>query len=69
MKHYAPFTPVMFFSFCFPSWKNNFSLRKQSRPVVGKLSPTIAFNVFDCQTLPILYHIIYGIQAMLLAIQ
>ena len=28
-----------------------FSLRKQSRPVVGKLSPTIAF---DCQILPIL---------------
>ena len=31
-----------------------FSLRKQSRPVVGKLSPTIAFKVFDCQILPIL---------------
>ena len=31
-----------------------FALRKQSRPVVGKLSPTIAFNVFDCQILPIL---------------
>ena len=29
-------------------------LRKQSRPVVGKLSPTIAFMVFDCQILPIL---------------
>ena len=31
-----------------------FSPRKQSRPVVGKLSPTIAFKVFDCQILPIL---------------
>ena len=31
-----------------------FALRKQSRPVVGKLSPTIAFKVFDCQILPIL---------------
>ena len=31
-----------------------FSLRKQSRPVVGKLSPTIAFKLFDCQILPIL---------------
>ena len=31
-----------------------FSLRKQSRPVVGKLSPTIAFKVFDCQILSIL---------------
>ena len=31
-----------------------FSLRKQSRPVVGKLSPTIAFKAFDCQILPIL---------------
>ena len=31
-----------------------FSLRKQSRPVVGKLSPTIAFKVFDCLILPIL---------------
>ena len=30
-----------------------FALRKQSRPVVGKLSPTIAFKVFDCQILPI----------------
>ena len=27
---------------------------KQSRPVVGKLSPTVAFKVFDCQILPIL---------------
>ena len=34
--------------------KTIFSLRKQSRPVVGKLSPTIAFKVFDCQILPIL---------------
>ena len=25
-----------------------------SRPVVGKLSPTIAFKAFDCQILPIL---------------
>ena len=31
-----------------------FSLRKQTRPVVGKLSPTIAFKAFDCQILPIL---------------
>ena len=31
-----------------------FALRKQSRPVVGKLSPTIAFKAFDCQILPIL---------------
>ena len=31
-----------------------FSLRKQSHPVVGKLSPTIAFKAFDCQILPIL---------------
>ena len=31
-----------------------FSLYKQSRPVVGKLSPSIAFKVFDCQILPIL---------------
>ena len=31
-----------------------FALRKQSRHVVGKLSPTIAFKVFDCQILPIL---------------
>ena len=31
-----------------------FALRKQSRPVVSKLSPTIAFKVFDCQILPIL---------------
>ena len=31
-----------------------FSLHKQSRPVVGKLSPLIAFKVFDCQILPIL---------------
>ena len=27
------------------------ALRKQSRPVVGKLSPTIAFKVFDCAIL------------------
>ena len=31
-----------------------FSLHKQSRPVVGKLSPVIAFKVFDCQIPPIL---------------
>ena len=31
-----------------------FAIRKQSHPVVGKLSPTIAFKVFDCQILPIL---------------
>ena len=31
-----------------------FSLRKQSHPVVGRLSPTIAFKAFDCQILPIL---------------
>ena len=31
-----------------------FPLCKQSRPVVGTLSPTIAFKVFDCQILPIL---------------
>ena len=29
------------------------SLYKQSRPVVGKLSPAIAFKVFYCQILPI----------------
>ena len=34
--------------------KETFSLRKQSRPVVGKLSPTISFKAFDCQILPIL---------------
>ena len=34
--------------------KTIFALRKQSRPVVGKLSPTIAFKIFDCQILPIL---------------
>ena len=34
--------------------KSIFSLRKQSHPVVGKLSPTIAFKAFDCQILPIL---------------
>ena len=33
-----------------------FALRKQSRPVVGKLSPT-AFKVFDCQILPILEYV------------
>ena len=31
-----------------------FSLSEQSRPVVGKLSPTIALKAFDCQILPIL---------------
>ena len=31
-----------------------FSLHKQSRPVVGKLSLADAFKVFDCQILPIL---------------
>ena len=31
-----------------------FSLPKQSRPVDGKLSPTIAFKVIHCQILPIL---------------
>ena len=31
-----------------------FSLHKQSRPVVGKLSSVIAIKVFDCQILPIL---------------
>ena len=31
-----------------------FSPHKQSCPVVGKLSPVIAFKVFDCQILPIL---------------
>ena len=45
-----------------------FALCKQSRPVVGKLSPTIAFKVFDCQILPILEYVIYGIQAMMLTI-
>ena len=34
--------------------KTIFALRKQSRPEVGKLSPTIAFKVVDCQILPIL---------------
>ena len=34
--------------------KTIFPLCKQSRPVVGTLSPTIAFKVFDCQILPIL---------------
>ena len=36
------------------SGKALFSLRKQSRPLVGKVSLTIAFNIFDCQILPIL---------------
>ena len=31
-----------------------FSLHKQSLPVVGKLSPTIALIVYDCQILSIL---------------
>ena len=31
-----------------------FFLHKQSRPVVGKLSPAIALKVVDCQILPIL---------------
>ena len=31
-----------------------FSLHKQSRPVVGKLSPVLSFKVFDCQILPII---------------
>ena len=37
-------------------YKAMFSLHKQSRHVIGKLSPrpTIAFKVFDCQLLPIL---------------
>ena len=34
--------------------KQFFSLHKQSRPVVGKLWPVIAFKVLDCQILPIL---------------
>ena len=29
----------------------------QSRPVVGKLSPVIAFKGFDCQILPILEYV------------
>ena len=40
--------------FAFQAGKAIFALRKQSRRVVGKLSPTIAFKVFDCQILPIL---------------
>ena len=43
-----------FFHLAFQAGKTIFSLREQSRPVVGKLSPTIAFKVFDCQILPIL---------------
>ena len=43
-----------FFHLASQAGKAIFVLRKQSRPVVGKLSPTIAFNVFDCQILPIL---------------
>ena len=34
--------------------KTFFSLRKKSRPVVCKLSPTIACKAFDCEILPIL---------------
>ena len=46
-----------------------FSLHKQSRPVVGKLSPVIAFKVFDCQILPILeYASVYGIPVIVLRI-
>ena len=44
----------MFSHPAFQAGKAIFALRKQSRPVVGKLSPTIAFKVFDCQILPIL---------------
>ena len=43
-----------FLHLAFQAGKAVFSLHKQSRPVVGKLSPVIAFNVFDCQILPIL---------------
>ena len=34
-----------------------FSLHKQFRPVVGKLSPVIAFKVSGCQILPILEYV------------
>ena len=43
-----------FLYLAFQAGKAVFSLHKQSRPVVGKLSPVIAFKVFDCQILPIL---------------
>ena len=44
----------MFLHLASQAGKAVFSLHKQSRPVVGKLSPVIAFKVFDCQILPIL---------------
>ena len=44
----------MFLHLASQAGKEVFSLHKQSRPVVGKLSPTIAFKVFDCQILPLL---------------
>ena len=34
--------------------KGSYSVLKQSRPVVGKLSPNLSFKVFDSQILPIL---------------
>ena len=37
-----------------------FSLHKQSRPVVGKLSPAFVFKVFDCQILPLLEYATLG---------
>ena len=47
--------PMMINSvFASQAGKAIFSLRKLSRPVVGILPPTIAFNAFDCQILPIL---------------
>lgn len=36
------------------AWKALYALKKLYRPILGKLSPTLAFKVFDCQLLPIL---------------
>ena len=48
----------MFLHLASQAGKAVFSLHKQSRPVVGKLSPGFAFKVFDCQILPILEYVI-----------
>ena len=45
---------LLFLHLASQAGKAVFSLHKLSRPVVGKLSPVIAFKVFDCQILPIL---------------
>ena len=44
----------VFFHLASQTGKAVFSLHKKSRPVVGKLSPAIAFRIFDCQILSIL---------------